>query len=372
VVGETDLGWAKAFCYHLALPQNSIPETTRMSLFRGCWIAVLCLPLAVAPVKWIAAQERSPQAPARRPNDNSPSARGAGPGNQPSRQQAQGGVHRPMAFGGIPQPRKPRDPFQLTAEQQAVVDLVLRTWEAKQKGIKTFSCEFTLWEYGGTLRNDNEPRSSNDGALYYAPPDKGRYEVFDKDGNSLEHWVCDGRAIYEFKTANKELVEHSLPEEMRGKAIADTPLPFVFGSTAEKMRQRYWMRVTTLANQGNENFLKKGQIFLEAIPKFKHDAANFQKVEIILNERDMLPYAINQFLPSHTPKNPSRKAYEFRAHKVNGGMDQFNRFFSKPRKPLGWKYVVEKPGEPASDDKVQLPTLDRGARLPATDKVKAR
>jgi TIGR03009 family protein len=343
-----------------------------MSLFRGCWMAALCLSLAVASAERIAAQERSPQPPTRRPTNAAPVARGAGPRDQPARQAAQGGVHRPMAFGGIPQPRKPRDPFQLTAEQQAVVDLVLRTWEAKQKGIKTFSCEFTLWEYGGAFGNGKEPRSSNDGALYYAPPDKGRYEVFDKDGNSLEHWVCDGRAIYEFKTANKELVEHTLPEEMRGKAIADTPLPFVFGSTAEKMRQRYWMRVTAPAAQGNENFLKKGQLLLEAIPKFKHDAANFQKVEIILNERDMLPYAINQFLPSHTPKNPSRKAYEFRAHKVNGGMDQFNRIFSKPRKPIGWTHVVEKPGEPLPDDKVQLPSLDRDARLPPANKVKAR
>ncbi len=344
-----------------------------MSFFRRSWTAAVCLSFAVAPAERIAAQERFPDPPARRSNDTVPDGRRAGPGSQPARKQAQGGAHRPMAFGGIPQPRKPRDPFQLTAEQRAVVELVLRRWEEKQKGIKTFSCEFTLWEYDGTFGDGINPKSENNGRLYYAPPDKGRYEVLDKDGKSLEHWVCDGRAIYEFKTANEELVEHPLPEEMRGKAIADTPLPFVFGSTADKMMQRYWLRVAAPADLGNENFLKKGQLFLEAIPKFRHDAGNFQKVEIILNERDMLPYAINQFLPNHTPKRPSRKAYEFRAHKVNGwGSDQFNRFFSKPRKPLGWKYVIEKPGEPPSDDKVQLPSLDRGARLPPANKVKAR
>jgi TIGR03009 family protein len=343
-----------------------------MSLFRRWWIAVFSLALVVSPVERIAAQQRPDNPPARRPNSPAPAARATGPANQPARQQAPGGVHRPTILRGIPQPRQPRDPFQLTTEQRAELDLVLRAWEEKQKGIKTFSCEFTLWEYGGTLGSGSGPRNENNGRLFYAPPDRGKYEVFDADGNWLDHWVCDGKAIYEFKTLNKQLVEHPLPEEMQGKAIADTPLPFVFGSTPDKMLQRYWLRVTTQANQGDQSFLKNEQLLLEAIPKFKHDAANFQKVEIILNERDMLPYAINQFLPNHTSKNPSRKAYEFRKHVVNGGIDQISRIFSKPRKPFGWKYIVEKPGEPLPDDNLHLSPLDRGAQRPASNKVKTR
>jgi len=276
-----------------------------------------------------------------------------------------------MAFAGIPQPRKPRDPFQLTAEQRAVLDLVLRTWEAKQRGIKTFSCTFTLREYGTYTDDKRRPRESK-GELYYAAPDKGSYRVFDTKAAPGEHWVCDGKSIYEFKAAEKKLVERRLPDEMRGKAIADSPLPFVFGSSAEKMLQRYWMKVSTLADNHTGIPLEKGQILLEAIPRLRQDAGNFQSVEIVLNERDMSPVAINQFLPGHTPKKESRKTYLFDDLVVNGFIDQVSRFISKPRKPIGWDYLIENPDEPSQEEKLQLPMLDRGARLPATNKVKAR
>jgi TIGR03009 family protein len=338
-----------------------------MSLVRRRWMAAdflrlaLGLALVALPARWLAAQ----QPPARPPAKKAADAAANRPAAQ-AKPQAQRGTG-PMRFGGIPQPRKPAepaDPFGLRPEQQAVVDLVLQKWEEKQKKIKTFSCEFTLFEYDGTF---NQARVGN-GKVYYAAPDKGKYEVFDDKGAPGEHWVCDGKSIYEFNKDAKELIERPLPEEMRGKAIVDSPLPFVFGSSAQKMAQRYWMKVTTAAEDPYHT-LKKGQFLLEAIPKFQRDAGNFQKVEIIFSERDLVPVALNQFMPSHTNKNENRKAYEFHDQKVNGGIDLVKTFFSKPRTPLGWKYVVEGPTDTSDVAPPQLRL--EGAQRPDAKKKSA-
>ncbi|HEV3022712.1 MAG TPA: TIGR03009 domain-containing protein [Pirellulales bacterium] len=337
-----------------------------MSLVRRLWLGAHFLGLAVVLTGWpagrLAAQQAPARTPAKRPNDaapDRPAAQGAKP--QPQAQRNAG----PIRFGGVPQRRKPVDPFALTPEQQAVVDLVLRKWEEKQKKIKTFSCEFTLFEYDGTYE---KARESN-GKVYYAAPDKGKYEVFDEEGAPGEHWVCDGKSIYEFNKDAKKLIERPLPEEMRGKAIVDSPLPFVFGSSADKMAQRYWMRVTSAAE--DPRTLEKGEFLLEAIPKFQRDAGNFQKVEIIFSERDMLPLGLNQFLPAHTNQKQSRKAYQFRKQKVDGFIDKVSSFISKPRTPLGWTYVVENPNDAGPD--VAPPKLQmEGALRPTKKKTSAR
>ncbi|HUY34604.1 MAG TPA: hypothetical protein VMV69_17805 [Pirellulales bacterium] len=343
-----------------------------MSLFRRWSIAAVSLSLAVAPAERIAAQPRSPNPPARRPNQAAAAVPRAAPAHQAAGRQAHGAAHRPTVLRGIPRQRKPRNPFQLTAEQQAVVDLVLRQWEKKQKGITTFSCSFILREYDGTYQDDKSRTRESEGVLYYAAPDKGSYRVYDKKDVPGERWVCDGKAIYEFQSAEKKLIERPLPEEMRGKAIADSPLPFVFGSSAEKMLQRYWMKVSTPADNRTGIMLEEGQILLEAVPRFRQDAGNFQSVEVVLNERDMLPVAINQFLPGHSRQKESRKTYLFSDQVVNGFIDQVSRYISKPRKPLGWKHIVEEPGQPMPDDDPHPLLLDRGARLPAPNKLKAR
>ena len=72
----------------------------------------------------------------------------------------------------------------------------------------------------------------------------------------------------------KQLIERKLPPEMQGKAIADGPLPFVFGAKADQLKRRYWMRDIT----PEEDIGKR--IWLEAVPKLQQDAANFQKATI--------------------------------------------------------------------------------------------
>ena len=280
----------------------------------------------------------------------------AGPRQYP----APGGTSLSRRLPGVPVPRQPAGPsverraapyFRLSPEDEAVVQLVLKKWEEKNAGVKTFSCSFTLSEFNNRLQlNPRQPQEpvKRTGRLSYAAPDRGMYQVdSEPEKNNGEHWVCDGKAIYEVREVpEKQIIERRLPENLKGKAIADAPLPFVFGSTAEKMEQRFWIRVSTPDRNHTQIDLRKGQVLLEALPKTQQDAANFQLVQVIFLEKDMTIFAINEFLPNHAPNNEHRLMYVFDRPSINSPLERLKNLFNKPENKLGYKLIVEPaPGE---------------------------
>src|SRR5690606_13915269 len=188
-------------------------------------------------------------------------------------------------------------------------------------------CEFTRWDYDMVFgqrdpQNPNQviPRESK-GEIKYRAPDKGLYHItqvreivgvengqpkFQLREEGGEHWVCDGQSIWEYNYEKKQLIERRLPPHMRGKAIQDGPLPFLFGAEAEKLLARYWMRVVTPPQV-------QGQIWLEAWPKHQADAANFQRATVILDGKTLLPFAIEV----HLPNGKNRHVHKFENSLVN-------------------------------------------------------
>ena len=236
----------------------------------------------------------------------------------------------------------------LSPEQQAALDQLLAAWESRNAAVRTWSCTFHKWEYNAWSPADaNGERlafAESTGELKYAAPDKGlfrvketkqwipearRYEV--RGGDTGEHWVCNGESVYEFRHSERQLRETKLPPEMRGKAISDGPLPFVFGAKADTLRKRYWMRIVTPPDV-------RDQIWLESLPRFQADAANFSKVELILQARDLMPFAIQIYKPG----GQDRDVFQFdpRTNLIDKGLDMI-RDFAKPMTPFGYKYVLE-------------------------------
>ena len=75
---------------------------------------------------------------------------------------------------------------------------------------------------------------------------------------------------------------------MQGKFISEGPLPFAFGTKAGPLKARYYIRVCT-----PEDIRKTDkEVWLEIVPRFQKDLANFIDVEVILRGKDMLPTAI--------------------------------------------------------------------------------
>ena len=289
-----------------------------------------------------------------------------------SQQAAPAGEQQPPAQGqlGAPQQVAPQQQaapaaqmppgFPLNALQQASLDQVLDAWQQQSGKIITFSCAFERLEYvmafGPVVNGQPLPLNKNLGELTYSKPEKGSFQITEiktykeqpapadqpqapKRGDWIvqpaaigEHWVCDGKSVYEFRSDQKQVIERPLPPRAPGEALIDGPLPFLFGAESAKLKQKYWMKV----DDDNKN---PNQIWLTAWPKFQEQAANFKQVDVILDRQQQLPQAMRVTMP-----NGDQHVYKFDIGKakVNGALDRIQQtFFERPRTPFGWKLVVE-------------------------------
>jgi TIGR03009 family protein len=219
-------------------------------------------------------------------------------------------------------------------------------------------------------KDPDTPKTESTGVIMYAAPDKGLFKVEkvshyvapqgpndqvryeERPGEVGEHWVCDGLSVFEYNHQQKKLIQYQLPPDMQGKAIANSPLPFVFGANANQIQQRFWMRVITPREA-------QGEYWLEAYPKSPADAANYQKIEIILDEKEYLPKAIQVFDPTYdVRRNPKRTTFIFDEREVNWNvtlqkLNIFHKEFFEPALPGGWTKEIQSPGQPAAPNAQQ-------------------
>jgi|GEM_PF-279837 len=310
-------------------------------------------------------------------------------GQEPIRQPADGGaqpagpaqLNVPRAAIVQPMPQQP-EWYPLDAKVEAWVDNVLRYWEERSNKVKTLECKFQKWEYDpGEVANEFQrlkalgklhelPFSEYaSGVIKYAAPDKGLFKVEQlqtivpgettPDGKQKykpqpkengEHWITDGKRVFAFDARNKEVTERQLPPEMHGKSLADGPLPFMFGTRAETIKARYWIRPLQ-AEQA-------GEYCLEAVPKSRQDASNFKMVQIVLDEKQYLPTRMQIFEGDWSPANPHRTAYRFddriendqnalkailnplNINLTNPLPNPWAREFFEVDTPRGWKRIV--------------------------------
>ena len=278
-------------------------------------------------------------------------------GQQYNRQQFGPPVRVADARGLAPQ--GPVQPSWLPLDPREVeyIDQLLKFWEFKSAKIDRYRCRFKRWQYDPVFGPRSTFHTYSEGSVQYSAPDKGLFKVestlyytppkaegeepkyVEREGETTEHWVCDGRWIYEFDYKQQKLFQRELPPEMQGKAIVEGPLPFLFGAKVDSLKQRYWFHVVTPRDA-------KGEYWLEAVPKMAQDAANFKKVEVILAEEDYLPKAIQIYPVNYDPRsNPARTVFEFERREVNfhnlANLIPFNKQFFDPATPSGWERVVE-------------------------------
>jgi TIGR03009 family protein len=285
------------------------------------------------------------------------------PANQAAQNSQSGTVKGQAAGGGIQSGRPAQNgaavnvarppaanmaPFKLTAKEDAELAQLLASWEEHSSKIDSFKCRFKRWEYDDTYGSKKEGglNSESAGEIKYRNPDHGKFMVTEivrqwNDGKKrfepagkdqvLEHWVCDGKSIFEYDTAQKQLRETPLPAELQGKAIVDGPLPFIFNAKAATLKDRYWLRDITPKEQMGK------QIWLDAHPKRAADARNFSHVELILTEADYNPFALQIYMPG----GKNRQVYQFEKIKINDPLGWLKMDFASPSTPFGWKRIVE-------------------------------
>ncbi|MGA2258920.1 MAG: TIGR03009 domain-containing protein [Thermoguttaceae bacterium] len=242
-------------------------------------------------------------------------------------------------------PVAPQAPFVLSPPEAAALDNLLADWEKRNKEIHVLESKFYRWKYDAVFGNVNQPPPPPDeGILKFAAPDKGQMKIDAKDPKQSEQWLCDGKSIYQFNYAENLVTEFVMPPELQGKGIGDGPLPFVFGIEAQKLKQRYFMRIITPRNVQNE-------VWLEAYPRYQQQAAEFSKVEVILQisgpTKALLPYAIQIY----SPNGKDRIVYQLQNPSINpriifGGLGGILGDWWKPSIPRGWTKKTDLPPPP--------------------------
>ena len=147
-----------------------------------------------------------------------------------------------------------------------------------------------------------------------------------------EQWICDGRSIFSYDYQQKVVTEYPLPPQLQGKAIADGPLPFIFGASAAKLKQRYYLRIIHDAPGS-----APGQLWLQALPRYQQDAANFSRARLILNDADKLPVALELTMPN----GRDRTVHMFQKPVVNNVFDILKSSVFYASVPMGWSKKVE-------------------------------
>ena len=259
------------------------------------------------------------------------------------------------------QPRaseQPAAPFTLTPQEQQMLDRELANWEHRSQQIQTLQCEVHRFEYNRTFDTQVE----GVGELRYRAPDKGLYEIsrYDRESRKtaepLDHWVCDGLSIFEFNYAAKQLIERPLPPELQGKAIANGPLPFLFGAQAADLKRRYWLRLIAPPPA------YQGKLCIEAYPKSQFDAANFSRAIFVMDPQEGIPLALLLDMPN----GQSQTTHVFQKVAVNK-TNWLESDFAKPRTPFGWKRVVEQP-EPLADVPAAPPPTQARQTVPVPER----
>lgn len=183
-------------------------------------------------------------------------------------------------------------PFVLSEQEQAQTDAVLARWEGFSMAIQTFETNFTRIMYRRSLDSARLEKTQESGELRYEAPDHGMFAVSNVAGEPSEKWLCDGINVFEYKYAQKQIDQYTLPPEMRGKGITQGPLPFLFGASAEELKRRYYIRYVQPAKE----LARPGQVWLEAYPKNSDDASEFQRAEMIISfGSEVRPLAIKLF-----------------------------------------------------------------------------
>lgn len=279
--------------------------------------------------------------------------------NQPVARTAQAPTGQRPAVSAAPQPPVPPAGFALDPAQQQELDQLLDAWEQAGKAIDRFEVQFRRLEYTDPAPNapNEQPQKPVEslGNIKFKAPDKGLYIAKDKSGVVTDQWITDGKTIFEYRTPEKLVVAHHLPPELQGKGIVDGPLPFLFGTEAAKLKARYWLRIVPPFKDSPAD-----QLMLEARPKYREDAQNYVKAQVILRKDDLVMLGLQVFYPG----GRLRKVHSFGEPKLNqaGPLAIFEKDFSKPEIPRGWKFLEDPaPGaQPAGP-----PAQPRSATRPA-------
>ena len=202
-----------------------------------------------------------------------------------------------------------------------------------------------------------QPKYIDHGTIAYAAPHQMmiRVESTKQDGKATpiddpraDHWIFDGKSIFEYNSFKKQVIEHKLPPDIQAGRLVDGPLafsfaasifgslfsekppmPFPFGAKAAELKQRYFIRAITPKGCA-------GKMWLEAYPR-GDIAVLCSKMQLIFTSRDMSPIAMRIVAPN----GRDFTVFQFFDIVVNGPPSATDDDPFRPAVPPGWQRIGE-------------------------------
>lgn len=250
-------------------------------------------------------------------------------------------------------PRKPRTQGITKADPAKVakMEAVLNEWAARSAEVKSLDAKFEridrkpLWDNGKptTYRGRALLQSPNKACINIekiVPPDKKGV-----DTEFYERIVCTGREVYHYTAPTVQIFVYPLDAAVRGHALEEGPLPFLFDMKVDEARRRYHM---TYEGEDDSEF----NISIEPLQAI--DRENFTRAQIYLNKRTYLPNSLKLYHPN----GKDTESYLFSTIERNKELRQSNFAGGDWGKP--WKVVKAD----ALPDRAPRPVADN-ARPPA-------
>lgn len=271
-------------------------------------------------------------------------------------------------------PRQPNFLPLEPADMQAR-DRILEDWERASAAIERLSIRFHRWEYDPQYAPPDTYHTFSTGTAKYVKPRHSSFQVerslhytspktagekpqyVPHADQFVEHWRCDGKSLFRFDYARKQLVESELPPLLHERCMTFGFLPFFVNVKVEELKKHFTIRVITPEDA-------KGEDWLALYPKTKADANTYYRVELIIDREDSLPKAIQVFNPRYRERtNPARTVFQFAERHKNGTTPKtivcvFPRAESVPKR---WEHIVlrysavESPELTNSHKKVVIP-----------------
>jgi TIGR03009 family protein len=214
-----------------------------------------------------------------------------------------------------------------TAADAAKLDGYLRRWEGEMRKVQTLSAILgrinrdkafgTTTKYTGYaqyMRAGNGPTALNLAHMEMKEETKADF---------AEKVICTGTYLYMYAPAQKEIRAYEIPRPKPGQVSDDNFMSFMFGMKAEEAKKRYSL---TLAKED------KYYIYVDVVPRFAADKAEFARARLVLNRDSFLP---RQLWFEHANGNE----ITWDIPKLQSGVSIDRRVFDAPKAPAGWQLV---------------------------------
>jgi TIGR03009 family protein len=184
-------------------------------------------------------------------------------------------------------PQQPVAPPAVTLDpERNPLDKHLLQWEKAMMSVQTLVVKCTRTETLKTFARKDEyvgeakymrlpagPAGQTDSLASLSMQMKGKPDAF-------ERFVCTGAHLYQWLPQQKEIRVYNLPPRQPGQVVDDGFLSFLFGMKAEEAKRRYDLQLV----KDDQHY-----IYVEIVPRFPADKADFQKARLVLLKSSFLP-----------------------------------------------------------------------------------